>query len=161
MTHITCRVTTKNRDQLRNPTLGNRVWAGYQFVAWSCNEQVVYQMSGFDLQLSHHCETISVTHPPVPVKSSRAIISHPLQTISERSIHGLGWVSRQDHVQLGPNGGNTVRQRIIWHPTGRYWMHYGGAFTCTPWGRKREPIFLRIHRFFNIWQELVNFFHIH
>ena len=27
MTHFTCRLTAKNRDQLRNPTLGNRVWA--------------------------------------------------------------------------------------------------------------------------------------
>jgi len=25
MTHITCRLTAKNRDRLRNPTLGNRV----------------------------------------------------------------------------------------------------------------------------------------
>ena len=27
MTHVTCRLTAKNRDQLRNPTLGNRLWA--------------------------------------------------------------------------------------------------------------------------------------
>jgi len=27
MTHLICRLTAKNRDQLRNPTLGNRVWA--------------------------------------------------------------------------------------------------------------------------------------
>ena len=27
MTHATCRLTTKNRDHLRNATLGNRVWA--------------------------------------------------------------------------------------------------------------------------------------
>ena len=27
MTHVTCRLTAKNRDQHRNPTLGNRVWA--------------------------------------------------------------------------------------------------------------------------------------
>ena len=27
MTHITCRLTAKNRDQLRNSTLGSRVWA--------------------------------------------------------------------------------------------------------------------------------------
>jgi len=27
MTHVTCKLTAKNRDQLRNPTLGNRVWA--------------------------------------------------------------------------------------------------------------------------------------
>jgi len=29
MTHVTCRLTAKNRDQLRNPTLGNRVWATF------------------------------------------------------------------------------------------------------------------------------------
>jgi len=27
MTHVACRLTAKNRDQFRNPTLGNRVWA--------------------------------------------------------------------------------------------------------------------------------------
>jgi len=31
MTHITCRLTAKNRDQIRNPTLGNRVWASFTF----------------------------------------------------------------------------------------------------------------------------------
>ena len=31
MTHITCRLTAKNRDQLRNPTLGNRLWATFTF----------------------------------------------------------------------------------------------------------------------------------
>ena len=34
MTHVTCRLTTKNRDQLRNPTLGNRVWATFTFLVW-------------------------------------------------------------------------------------------------------------------------------
>jgi len=29
MTHVTCRLTAKNRDQLRNPTLGNQVWATF------------------------------------------------------------------------------------------------------------------------------------
>jgi len=30
MTHVTCKLTAKNRDQLRNPhTLGNRVWASF------------------------------------------------------------------------------------------------------------------------------------
>ena len=29
MTHVTCRLTAKNRDQLRNPTLGSRVWATF------------------------------------------------------------------------------------------------------------------------------------
>ena len=31
MTHVTCRLTAKNRDQLRNPTLRNRVWATFIF----------------------------------------------------------------------------------------------------------------------------------
>ena len=31
MTHVTCRLTAKNRDRLRNPTLGNRVWATSTF----------------------------------------------------------------------------------------------------------------------------------
>jgi len=29
MTHVTCRLTAKNRDQLRNPTLGNQAWATF------------------------------------------------------------------------------------------------------------------------------------
>jgi len=29
MTHVTCRLTAKNRDQLGNSTLGNRVWATF------------------------------------------------------------------------------------------------------------------------------------
>ena len=31
MTHVTCRLTAKNRDQLRYPTLGNLVWAAFTF----------------------------------------------------------------------------------------------------------------------------------
>jgi len=27
MTRVACKLTAKNRDQLRNPTLGSRVWA--------------------------------------------------------------------------------------------------------------------------------------
>ena len=29
MTHVTCRLTAKNRDQLQDYTLGNRVWATF------------------------------------------------------------------------------------------------------------------------------------
>jgi len=34
MIHITCRLTAKNWDHLRNPTLGNRVWATFTFYLW-------------------------------------------------------------------------------------------------------------------------------
>jgi len=33
MTHVTCRLNAKNRDQLRNPTLGNRVRATFTFLS--------------------------------------------------------------------------------------------------------------------------------
>ena len=33
MTPITCRLTAKNRDQLRNPTLGNRVSANFFIIS--------------------------------------------------------------------------------------------------------------------------------
>jgi len=32
MTHVTCRLTAKNRDQLQNSTLGSRVWATSTFL---------------------------------------------------------------------------------------------------------------------------------
>ena len=32
MTRVTCRLTAKNWDQLRNPTLGNRAWATFSFL---------------------------------------------------------------------------------------------------------------------------------
>jgi len=31
MTHVTCKLAANNRDQLRNPTLGNRVWSTFIF----------------------------------------------------------------------------------------------------------------------------------
>ena len=31
MTHVTCRLTAENRDQLWNHMLGNRVWATFTF----------------------------------------------------------------------------------------------------------------------------------
>ena len=32
MTHVTCRLTARNWDQLRSPTLSNRVWATFTFL---------------------------------------------------------------------------------------------------------------------------------
>jgi len=39
MTHVTCRPTAKNRDQLRNRTLGNRV--GATFFARCMDDQML------------------------------------------------------------------------------------------------------------------------
>jgi len=47
MTRITCRLTAKNRDQLQNPTLGNRVWATVTFFYLSarCDVAVLKSVS--------------------------------------------------------------------------------------------------------------------
>jgi len=37
MTDVTCRLTAKKRDQLRNPSLGNRVWATFTFTSFYVN----------------------------------------------------------------------------------------------------------------------------
>jgi len=54
MTHVTCKLTAKNRDQLRNPTLGNRVWPTFLYAKitlkirlhYSCNNKktTMYQI---------------------------------------------------------------------------------------------------------------------
>ena len=45
MTHVTCRLTAKNRDWLRNLTLGNRVWATFLCVVNTCAVRAVYWQS--------------------------------------------------------------------------------------------------------------------
>jgi len=47
MTHVNCRLTAKNRDQLQNPTLGNRVWATFT-VTLDVDGQLVGGSSSFD-----------------------------------------------------------------------------------------------------------------
>jgi len=47
MTHVTCRLTAKNRDQLRNPTLGSRVWATFTIYLYSLTYYVGALLSGF------------------------------------------------------------------------------------------------------------------
>ena len=44
MTHITCRLTAKNRDQLRNPTLCNRVWATFTFLPLARPDAEAFQL---------------------------------------------------------------------------------------------------------------------
>ena len=54
MTYVTCRLTAKNRDQLRNHTLGSRVWATFTFFTLQCFQTrtvtyLPYRVSGSTL----------------------------------------------------------------------------------------------------------------
>ena len=46
MTHVTCRLAAKYRDQLRTPTLGNRVWATFAFTLGVWREEEGRWMRG-------------------------------------------------------------------------------------------------------------------
>ena len=66
MTHVTCRLTAKNRDQLRNPTLGNRVWATFTFFTCQydcCRSSSSGELSGQE-QPSAQSSGTSATVPP-------------------------------------------------------------------------------------------------
>jgi len=59
MTHVTCRLTAKNRDQLRNPTLGNRVWATSTFfirVSKTRDSHKIYSCNHSESKQRSHCE---------------------------------------------------------------------------------------------------------
>ena len=60
MTHVTCRLTAKNRDQLRNPTLGNRVWATFIFTVNYSPTELQRQRSTttFRRQLKNFCSSL-------------------------------------------------------------------------------------------------------
>jgi len=44
MTRITCRLTAKDRDQLRNPTLGNQVWTTFTFLQGGPGKSGTYNL---------------------------------------------------------------------------------------------------------------------
>ena len=44
MTLVTCRQAVENRDQLHNPSLGNRVWAIFTFLLLASDSKLLYFM---------------------------------------------------------------------------------------------------------------------
>jgi len=44
MTHVICWLTAKDRDQLRNPTLGNQVWATFTFLQGGPGKNGTYNL---------------------------------------------------------------------------------------------------------------------
>ena len=67
MTHVTCRLTAKNRDQFRNPTLGSRVWATFTFADDSSeNENIA--VKDMPEETSHADVTVDNITTDVPRK---------------------------------------------------------------------------------------------
>jgi len=67
MTHVICRLTAKNRDQLRDPTLGSRVWATFTFADdSSANENIA--VNDTPEETSHADVTVDYIATDVPPK---------------------------------------------------------------------------------------------
>ena len=47
MTYVTCRLTDKDRDQLRNPKVGNRVWATFYYACVALRKYISLQRGRF------------------------------------------------------------------------------------------------------------------
>jgi len=73
MIHVTCRLTAKNWDQLRNPSIGNRVRATFTFFKYSSD----YVFSSV----------------------SRFVVSEPKELLS-LPCHMPGWQFANDHLRL-------------------------------------------------------------
>jgi len=74
MTHVTCRLTAKNRNQLRNPTLGNRVWATFAFLS------ALRMRSTVAFKLRIRCE---FCFKPVQSDSLKSACIIPLRSVSQ------------------------------------------------------------------------------
>jgi len=61
MTYVTCRLTAKDRNQLRNPTLGNRVWTTFTFLRrWTARRDVLVKLLCVGTSCSTKPEQIEV-----------------------------------------------------------------------------------------------------
>jgi len=108
MTNVTCRLTAKNRDQPRNPTLGNRVWATFLPLnrSYCCLRQ--YNVNGalnvaaresctVDSESSSSITTLGTANPNNSMqynktaKLNQSNIHHLLMKSYNRSLVGRRW----------------------------------------------------------------------
>jgi len=99
MTHAICRLTAKNWDQLRNPTLGNRVWATFTFFVvrtFGVNWRQVWRNSLTNWRHTYQLAASPVCKMPSPVSVRVSIWSVVLGLWSV-----LGRVSLLEYVCWG------------------------------------------------------------
>jgi len=76
MTHVTSRLIAKNRDQLWNPTLGNRVWATFTFT-FSFNTAQALRLAGENVL----CTSLALSkHLP----AGEVVCDEPFYTVSQK-----------------------------------------------------------------------------
>ena len=83
MTHVTCRLTAKNRDQLRNPTLGNRVWATFTFFYPDRGARSIVMSESVCVCLS------AIISPELHVRSSANFLCMSPMAVARSSSNGV------------------------------------------------------------------------
>ena len=78
MTHVTCRLTAKNRNQLRNPSLGNRVWASFTFYVSVIGRYALTPFAQFSVVMPNY---LYISSSCKRTKNG-AIITHKLSVMS-------------------------------------------------------------------------------
>ena len=99
MTHVTCRLTAKNRDQLLNLTLSNRVWATFLSVNsdWLLHEE--------------SCPRLDLVHPGGALPLLVYTPNHQLESVAIAAQ-----MVRTDAALLGAlaNGGCVVSHNSVY-----------------------------------------------
>jgi len=113
MTHVTCRLTANNRDQLRNPTLGNRVRAIFTFLRREHNEVSILNTVLSDNSSRgdwHGCIACTCKCPPSIAFWRRWWRSR----VDARSVPSLARRTRRTQSDLPPSR-NTCRRYTLHH----------------------------------------------
>jgi len=104
MTHAACRLTAKNRNQLQNPVLGNRVWATF----FNPNQE---QMSGWG-QMSGYGRSGVWGLGRQPVETSEPRVPYATTDCLVKRLPLAAGISR-DHYSLHCPAGDVFHLRRI------------------------------------------------
>jgi len=163
MTHITCRLTAKNWDQLGNSTLGNRVWATFLMyvLRWSSQGAVVKWMPWL-ATADASCEPAACrSHRVACGLITKNVIRYSIQSPfrlcdSDLGQRADGWppggalcgVIRAIHLQISVARDHFLAG-VMMSPRDRYIRWSAAEHRCAPWNtlvdcrdpRTRGPIY--------------------
>jgi len=86
--YVTCRLAAKNRDQLWNLTLGNRVWATFTFFLF--DQRVI----NFVYPCTTHSTVVGVIHRR---DRRRVLLTTPTRELPWRAVRSLEQSSRKKY----------------------------------------------------------------
>jgi len=104
MAHVTCRLTAKNRDQLQDPTLGNRVWVTFT-LPFTSRQILATPLTFSILSTSSHASqgVPGPSMPHCPSKSAPSRGDHSVQTVLRANPSPHPKRQLGDNIAMRPN----------------------------------------------------------